>query len=259
MERLHSLECLVKELSGQLGQVKAAADGSSGVNSPGSSTHEKDAGHHTGTSGTSGTNTTTMQKHFGRMVVQDANQSRYVSSGFWSRVSDEVCTCPPFQHAFSKVTNVSQLDALKMSTQGLETGDSDTSDDENESSAGKTPDTSTHELERAPSERHAFLFRHNLDHPGPGLDDFRPLPSQIPFLLDTFSENVNRFMQLVHTPSITKMIRGSRGKDTGLTPANEALMFSIYYAAVISMEQEDVSQNENHSLTKPEYATYSFC
>lgn len=30
-------------------------------------------------------------KPFGRMVSQDAASTRYVSSGFWSRVSDEVC------------------------------------------------------------------------------------------------------------------------------------------------------------------------
>lgn len=83
MERLRNLEGLVKELSGQLEQAHAAAGSSAGgspeVNSPGSSTNERDV------SGAS------VQKHFGRMVLHDASRSRYVSSGFWSRVSDEVC------------------------------------------------------------------------------------------------------------------------------------------------------------------------
>jgi hypothetical protein len=35
------------------------------------------------------------------------------------------------------------------------------------------------------------------------------------------------------------MVRELRGGD--LTPANEALMFSIYYAAITSMEEDDVS------------------
>lgn len=48
--------------------------------------------------------------------------------------------------------------------------------------------------------------------------------------------------RVVHVPTVTKMIRDLRGKDmTSLTPANETLMFSIYYAAVTSMEEEDVS------------------
>ena len=37
------------------------------------------------------------------------------------------------------------------------------------------------------------------------------------------------------------MMRDLRGSDqSALTPANEALMFAIYYAAVTSMEEEDV-------------------
>lgn len=38
------------------------------------------------------------------------------------------------------------------------------------------------------------------------------------------------------------MMRGMRGNDvSSLTPANEALMFAISYAAVTSMEEDDVS------------------
>jgi hypothetical protein len=84
MQRLQNLEGLVKELSGQLEQANAAAGstagGSSGVSSPKSSNHDRDADHQ----GDS------LQKPFGRMVLQDANRSRYVGSGFWSRVDDEV-------------------------------------------------------------------------------------------------------------------------------------------------------------------------
>jgi hypothetical protein len=48
--------------------------------------------------------------------------------------------------------------------------------------------------------------------------------------------------RVVHVPTVTKMIRDLRGRDmTSLTPANETLMFSIYYAAVTSMEEDDVS------------------
>jgi hypothetical protein len=125
-----------------------------------------------------------------------------------------------------------------MDTRSLAGDESDSSEDE--ASSGKTP--STQELERTPSERHAFLFRHNLSPSAPNLREFHPLPSQIPFLLDVFSENVNFFIQIVHIPTVTKMVRDLRGSGmTRLTPANEALMFSIYYAAVTSMEEDDVS------------------
>lgn len=131
-----------------------------------------------------------------------------------------------------------QLDGLKMETRGLAGDESDSSVDE--ASPGKT--ASTYELERTPSERHAFLFRHNLSPPVHDLREFHPLPSQIPFLLDVFSENVNIFMQIVHIPTVTKMVRDLRGnRMTRRTPLNEALMFSIYYAAITSMEEDDVS------------------
>ncbi|KAF6230807.1 hypothetical protein HO173_010923 [Letharia columbiana] len=229
MDRLRNLEYLVKELSGQLEQAHAAASsgggGSSGANSPRSSTQDRDAEHQR--DAPSATNTSSVQKQFGRLVHQDASRSRYVSSGFWSRVNDE-------------------LDGLKMDTRGLAGDESDSSEDD--ASPGKTP--SAQELERTPSERHAFLFRHNLSPPAPDLREFHPLPSQIPFLLDMFSENVNFFIQIVHIPTVTKMVRDLRGSGmTRCTPANEALMFSIYYAAVTSMEEDDIVTNFGSTKT----------
>ena len=132
-----------------------------------------------------------------------------------------------------------------MDCYGFGAGDSDTS--EEEASPGKS--SSTQELERTPSERHAFLFRHNLSPSAPDIREFHPLPSQIPFLLDIFSENVNYVVPIVHIPTVTKMVRDLRGSDmTSLTAANEALMFSIYYAAITSMEEDDVSSHWNWNL-----------
>jgi hypothetical protein len=125
-----------------------------------------------------------------------------------------------------------------MDAQGLAGDEYDSSEDED--SPGKTP--STQELDRSPSDRHAFLFRHNLSSPVPNIREYHPLPSQIPFLLNVYSENVNRIIQMVHVPTVNKMVRDLRGSDlTALTPANEALIFAIYYAAITSMEDDDVS------------------
>lgn len=110
---------------------------------------------------------------------------------------------------------------------------------EDEASAERSPPTL--ELERTPTERHAFLFRHNPNQPESDTRHFHPLPSQIPFLLDVYAENVNFIIQTVHMPTLKNMIRELRGDMTRLTPANEALMFSIYYAAITSMEEDDVS------------------
>ena len=125
-----------------------------------------------------------------------------------------------------------------MDTLGLAGAESDDSL-EDEASPGKP---STQELERTPWQRQAFLFGRSLSPSFPDLREFHPLPSQIPFLLDVFSENVNSMIRIIHIPTVTKMVRDLRGSDmTRLTPANEALMFSIYYATITSMEEDDVS------------------
>ncbi|KAJ5726314.1 uncharacterized protein N7483_007671 [Penicillium malachiteum] len=107
-----------------------------------------------------------------------------------------------------------ELDDLKMETSNIAAANDESSDDE---LSYKTP--STQELGRTPSDRH------------------------IPFLINVFSENVNIIAQTVHIPTIDKMMRDLRGDLSKLTPANEALMFSIYYAAVTSMEEDDVMIN----------------
>ncbi|KAJ5116335.1 hypothetical protein N7456_000683 [Penicillium angulare] len=219
MERLHHLEGLVKDLTGQLEQAHAANRSAAGSsNSPGSSTHDHDGGYqgnmHSAGSGN-------VQNKFGRLVLNDASKSRYVGSGFWSWVNDE-------------------LDDLKAETSNIAVGNDGSSDDE-EMISSKTP--STQELGRSPSDRHAFLFRHNFNSSSPSLQEYHPLPSQIPFLINVFSENVNILAQVVHIPTINKMMHNLRGDVSKLTPSNEALMFSIYYAAVTSMEEDDITLN----------------
>jgi len=106
------------------------------------------------------------------------------------------------------------------------------------------------EFGRAPSERHAFLFGHNLG--GAGAADIRalrPLTSQIQFLFQTFLDNVNIIVHIIHVPKITKLVYGLVGPNPAEpTPSEEALMFSIYYAAVTSMESDHVSPRERLRL-----------
>ncbi|KAI0967788.1 hypothetical protein F4678DRAFT_234273 [Xylaria arbuscula] len=223
MERLRNLENLVKELNSQLEQAHALSNSSTG-NSPASSANDRDGDHHTPGSFTSGANS--IQSQFGRLVLNDPGRSRYVSSGFWSRVNDEI-------------------DSIKLETQHLAEADLDSSDSDDAS--GTSP--SLQELEQKALDRHAFLFRHNLNPSGPDHHDLHPLPSQVPFLLDVFYENINIIVQMVHMPTIRKTARRSRGNENTSTPAHEALMFSIYYSAVASMEEEDVLNNFGSTKT----------
>ncbi|KAI1812167.1 hypothetical protein GGS20DRAFT_43259 [Poronia punctata] len=91
MERLRSLEDLVKSLSGQLEQAQSQARNS---DSPGSDVAAVEGGGGGGGGGGGNGNGNGIQSQFGRLVLKDANananRSRYVSTGFWSRVNDEV-------------------------------------------------------------------------------------------------------------------------------------------------------------------------
>ena len=126
-----------------------------------------------------------------------------------------------------------------METQHLAEAEAELDSSDDDGPSGASP--STQGLERTPSERHAFLFGHNLHQSGPDLRELHPLPSQVPFLIDVFNENVNVIAAIVHMPTIRKLAKSSRGSDSSLlSTADEALLFSIYYAAITSMEDDDV-------------------
>ncbi|TGO58939.1 hypothetical protein BOTNAR_0172g00250 [Botryotinia narcissicola] len=227
IERLHNLENLVKELRGQLEHANATAghfnnNGLLGLG--GSDISPLDLNHDLQSfkDNASVKHTSDVQKKFGRLVLKDVNRSRYISSGFWARMNDEI-------------------EGLQMEARGAIDADSDISSNDDD-----VPDrvVSTLEHERTPSERHGFLFKNNLSLSDSDLSKLRPLPSQIPFLLNVYCENIHVFMRIVDIPAITDMIRELRGnKDKELTPPNEALMFSIYYATVTSMEEDEVISN----------------
>lgn len=55
---------------------------------------------------------TELNKNFGRLVLNDKGSSRYVSSGFWSKINDEVSTnTPPIVSADTELTTKDQRDA----------------------------------------------------------------------------------------------------------------------------------------------------
>ncbi|KAG8672662.1 hypothetical protein FPOAC1_005938 [Fusarium poae] len=225
LDRLHTLENLVKELRSQLEQANATS--SRGASSEAASPPENTKPAASPSSASASASTTSdVQKHFGRMVLKDAHQRRYISSGFWSRISDE-------------------LEGLKMDARRM--GDDEASSDEPDFPSSTPP---TQELHREPMERHAFLFQHDLSLSPPENQDFNPLPSQIPFLLDIFEENINIIIYIVHMPTIRKMVRSSRGSTPRIDIKNQALLFSIYYAAITSMEDDEVMTNFGSSKTE---------
>ena len=82
------------------------------------------------------------------------------------------------------------------------------------------------------------------------LKSLHPLPSQIPFYWQTFLENVQPLVKIVHTQTMNKVIKEVQNNLNSLSPSTEALMFSIYFATVTSMSVEEVS------LVKPRNKKY---
>lgn len=126
MKRLRKLEGIVEELSGQI-EVETARNHSSSGNSPetlanpseqntpisgprGERSDSMAAHSHQGSpsgpdgrpfqynfnssSGNLPQRTETVNKKFGRLVINDHGKTRYVSSAFWSKITDEVGTPP---------------------------------------------------------------------------------------------------------------------------------------------------------------------
>ncbi|CEJ82796.1 Putative Fungal specific transcription factor [[Torrubiella] hemipterigena] len=154
----------------------------------------------------------------GRLVAGDESQSRYVGTSFWAKINDEIS-------------------ALRVDTRALAPEQHDSSDDD---AAARAPPP-TEEFHRRPNERSGFIFGMNHLPNNNSLASLHPLPSQIPFIFNTFHENANSQSQLVDMPTLEKMIRDLPGSDlSALSPVNEALLFSIYYATITSMDDDAV-------------------
>lgn len=68
---------------------------------------------------------------------------------------------------------------------------------------------------------------------------FQPSPDHILKLWEIYQTNVNPLMKIVHVPTLTQQIVKAI-TDLGRVPRNvEALMFSIYAAAVLSMSDAE--------------------
>jgi hypothetical protein len=72
-------------------------------------------------------------------------------------------------------------------------------------------------------------------------EDLHPLPSQMLFLWQTYMDNVDPFMKVLHVPTMTKLIRELRGSYRSLGPSMQALVLVISLAAIMSLEDEEVS------------------
>ncbi|RDL42451.1 uncharacterized protein BP5553_02430 [Venustampulla echinocandica] len=142
-------------------------------------------------------------------LVYDEGKSRYVSHPFWSQITDEV----------EEIREMLQ-------DQGFDS-DSDTP---------IAPSSAVTE-----SRHQSFIMGYNSS--DVDLAQLHPLPSQIPFYWQTFLDNVHPLVKILHAPTMTKTIKEVQTNLDSLSKSTEALMFSIYFATITSMNGQEVQTN----------------
>ncbi|KAI1497968.1 fungal-specific transcription factor domain-containing protein [Biscogniauxia marginata] len=245
MKRLRKLEGIVEDLSGQIEIETARHGGSSGGESPEAaveSIQERERRKQTAaiyseniasgypplpsrkftgdsTYSTVKSPSGEVNKDFGRLVLNEKGKTRYVSSSFWSKINDEVGV---------------RINELRAETQRL------TDEDSEDSDGGSTPAT-IYQYTDQHVDHHGFVLGYSSS--DVDLRKLHPLPSQIPFIWQVYTENVDPLVKILHVPSMSKIIREQRSNMSNIPPGMEALLFSIYYAAITSMEEEEVKEN----------------
>ncbi|KAI0204627.1 fungal-specific transcription factor domain-containing protein [Astrocystis sublimbata] len=245
LKRLRKLEGIVEDLSGQI-EVETYKHGNSESPEATSDTvHDSDRrkltgspphdGHssasnapagfslprRTGTGGStmSGTLASAKGQHggdvnkdFGKLVLSEKGKSRYVSNAFWTKITEEI-------------------EALRSETRRLTDDSSDSSGDE-ASPIVANPRADPH------IDHHGFILGYSSS--DVDLRKLHPLPSQMLFYWQVYTENVDPIVKLLHVPAMTKIIKELGSDMSTITPGIEALMFAIYFAAITSMEHEEV-------------------
>jgi hypothetical protein len=74
--------------------------------------------------------------------------------------------------------------------------------------------------------------------------DILPLPSQMLFLWQIYLDNIDSFIKILHVPSMTKVIQEIRGNYNSLGSSMQALVLAISLAAIMSLEDGEVSRSQ---------------
>ncbi|CAF3526562.1 unnamed protein product [Fusarium graminearum] len=222
MERLRKLEGLVYEMSGQgaasendlqvstkeLPKTQDNATGGQSIVEAAQEKVEKD---------THNLCFSQVNKQLGRLVLHDGDSTpRYVHSGFFVKLNDEL----------SEIRNEMEI----LSSQ----------DEENEFEDDTTPEQSPPQ-NPGQVDHHSFIFGYNSS--DADLRGLHPLPAQGSFLWQIFLENIEPLVKVLHIPTMSKLMAQVRRGEHDLRPGDEALVFTIYYAAVVSSEKQEIETN----------------
>ncbi|KAL4908650.1 hypothetical protein BDW74DRAFT_166246 [Aspergillus multicolor] len=139
-----------------------------------------------------------MEQQFGRLVIDDV-QSCYVSSAPWTQLGDEI------EELRDLLNQPSADDDEQATITGLESTEANS----------------------------ALLGYRALAH---SLNDFHPQVHHAVALFDTFNVNVAPLVRVFHMPVLHRLFWDAIASLDCLDKNIEALLFAIYYTAVISLE-----------------------
>lgn len=241
LKRLRRLEGVVEELSGQVeaenSKPSPSSDHSSppnrGVESSGESNDKISKVGPNCIDGEKGTKKEWVARSFnmglappktafnidqgiGRLVL-DSGKSQYVSNPFWAELSQEIA----------------ELRALF--------------DEDEEDSDGDSPIPAPSSVTQ-PDHQSFVMGYSSAD---VNMKALHPLPSQVPFYWSTFLENVMPLVKLLHVPTMDKVIKEVQHNVDAISKSTEALMFSIYFATITSMSDEEVCSFPTLPLNYP--------
>ncbi|KAF9762079.1 hypothetical protein IL306_003578 [Fusarium sp. DS 682] len=210
LSRLRRLESVVTELAAQV-------EDENGAKTMGQITVDKEATESSWatSSGSLDHQTSEFDEDFGRLIV-DKDGGLHVGNRFWTVFCSEVDN---ILQAVHDVVDYSESPS---------------------NSIMKEPTTSG---TLAPLSHLGFVFG-GADF-AKALDGLNPMPSQMLCIWQTYVENVDPFIKVLHVPTIERIVKQLNGNFSSYGHNVEALLFAISLAAIASMDEEIVSFNFN--------------
>lgn len=160
-------------------------------------------------------------------LVDELGKYRYVNSEHWKNLCHEV-SCGKRVRRQAMINDL-QVEDLKR----LEHVWFEEEERANESDTSSKSMTSVY----TPQYDACFLFR--LSSLSSDLLMMHPTQGQIFLLWQIYLENVDPLLKIFHRPTVQRLILEASQDMAALSRENEALLFAVYYGAVMSMQQDE--------------------
>ncbi|KAI8632124.1 hypothetical protein F5Y19DRAFT_423436 [Xylariaceae sp. FL1651] len=208
LDRLSQLEATIRRLQQETKELEADSHATSKASSHHASSRPSQA-RDSGDLTTDASPTTTVNEELGRLVVEES-QSRYVSNVMWADLTE----------------SIEQLRGMFL--------DPNPKDDD----SSKLEDSPPYYDEESPipgslGTNAAILGYRSLAH---SLQEYHPPLELSMALFQIFNDNVLPVVRIFHTATLTRLFWEAVVATDSLDKETEALLFAIYYSAIISLD-----------------------